>query len=266
MNPTLKKKLNQVKEIISGLGSVVVAFSGGTDSGLLLKISREVLGKRVLAVIIVTDFIKSDELSAAQRLAGIIGVPCRKIKKNLLTDNRIRHNPRQRCYFCKKKLMRTLLALSRKRGFFAVIEGSNSDDAKQFRPGKKALEELGIRSPLAEAGLTKPEIRALARYYRLPNWQLPSSSCLATRFPYGTALTREKLHRVAAAEKLLHEDGFRQVRVRVQDNLARIEVEKADLPRLLKTATSVFVSKIKKLGFSFVCVDLEGFRSGSLDQ
>ena len=266
MNAILKKKLNLLKKNISELGSVVVAFSGGTDSSLLLKISSEVLGGRVLAVTVASDFIKSGEVDSARCLAKIMGVRNKVVDCFLLADKKIRSNPRRRCYFCKKKLMQLLADVARRGGYAAVIEGSNADDSKQFRPGKKALVELSIRSPLAEAELTKKEIRCLARYYRLPNYDAPSSSCLATRFPYGTRLTAEKLLSVAALEQQLRHFGVKQVRVRMHENIARIEVAKTDLPRLLKVATSSFLSKIKKTGVSFVCADLEGFRSGSMDQ
>lgn len=244
---------------------MVVAFSGGVDSSVLLLMAQQVLGKNVLAITIDSDFVTREELVQAKKLAKKKGIRTRIIRREVLENKKLKNNPRQRCYFCKKAIMKEMLKIAQKQGACWVVEGSNADDAKCFRPGKRALAELGIKSPLAWAGLTKAEVRSLAKQLGLDSWNKPSSSCLATRFPYGSKLSEKKLQQAAQAEKIIRELGFAQVRVRVHEETARIEVEKHKVNKLLKLIDQRLIRHFKKLGYEHVCIDAAGYKFGSMD-
>jgi len=262
---TLEAKHGRLKKILEEMESVLVAFSGGVDSTLLLAVAHEVLGDRVLAVTSRAEFYPRFELNNAIRYAKRIGV------RHIVFDIEMYHvpnfttNPEDRCYHCKKYLFNRLLEFAEKEDLNWVADGTNMDDPNDYRPGMRAIQELNIRSPLAEAGLSKAEIRKLSKCYRLETANCPSMSCLATRFPYGTKITPKLLRRVEAAETWLRESGFPIVRVRCHNNLARIEVERNRIPELLKMAGQI-CSLFRELGFVYISVDIEGFRSGAMNE
>lgn len=260
------KKRKRLENILKSLGSCVVAYSGGVDSGVLLNLASRVLAGRVLAVFVKTDFHIKEEAGEAGHLLKKWGIKGKQVNIDVLADKNIRKNLKERCYFCKLKMMWKLLKIAKKQGFACVIEGSNADDLNAFRPGKRALAEMGIRSPLAEAGLSKAEIRKLAGRMKLGIEKKLSSSCLATRFPYETVLNKKNLEKVAVAEKVLRQAGFDLVRVRDIAGNAFIEVEKKLVPLLArKCLTGKLIGKLKRIGFGRVFIDVKGYKSGRFD-
>ena len=261
-------KLDRLSDRLRELDKVVVAFSGGVDSTFLLRAARDVLGRnRVLAVTAVSEIHPKGEIGDAKRLAKKIGVPHILVRSGEMEEDAFRANPPERCYLCKKRVFKSLLALAAGRGFRFVVDGTNADDASDFRPGRKALAELGILSPLAEAGLTKREIRAWSRKWGLPTWNRPALACLATRIPYGTRIDPEILKRIDAGETWLRRMGFIQVRVRDHGRLARIEIAPGEMPKVRKPGLiPKLVREFKSVGFDYVTLDLEGYRTGSLNE
>ena len=243
---------------------LAVAFSGGVDSTYLLHEAVKAGKEKVTALIMKTPSVPERELDEAVAFCKSRGISFFVLPADPFSVEGFRENGRDRCYICKHFLFSALLEKAKEEGIPFVADGTNADDRKEFRPGLRALKELDIRSPLAEAGLTKKEIRELSEKEGLPTWNKPSFSCLATRFPYGEELTVEKLRRTEAAENLLAELGFTQRRVRVHGNLARIEVLPAEIPLLLERRDMIS-SRLEELGFLYTTVDLKGFRSGSMD-
>ena len=261
------QKLAQLKALLKKLGSVVVAFSGGVDSTFLLKVAQEVLRDKVLAVTIDSNSFAKKELREANVFCEQQGIVQEVCKFNELDVEGFCQNPPNRCYICKKALFENLLEIAKEHKIAFVVEGSNIDDEGDYRPGMQAVKELGICSPLREVGLTKQEIRQLSRNYGLAVWNKPSSACLSSRFAYGEHITREKLKMVEQAEQFLQDLGFTQVRVRVHGSLARIEVLSEEIPQLmLQDNRKRIAEKLKEYGFSYVTMDLCGYRIGSMNE
>ncbi len=265
LRPDLRAKWERMQALIRACGRVIVAYSGGVDSTLVLKVATDVLGEHALGVIADSPSLPRSELQAALDIARSIGARVRIIETNEMDNPNYTANPVNRCYFCKATLHDALWEIARQEGYRAILDGTNADDVGDYRPGQQAARERGVRSPLLEAGLTKAEVRALARYLGLPNWNKPAMACLSSRIPYGTPVTREALRRVEAAEAVLHALGFRQCRVRHHDTVARIEVPVEDMDRLLAVRTTV-VDRLKAVGYTYVTLDLAGFRSGSSNE
>ena len=259
------KKFNKLKKILAGMESVLVAYSGGVDSTLLLKVAKNTLKDRVLAVIAKSPTYPSGEVRNAEGTAGRLGVKHRIITTHEFSKPEFRSNPVNRCYHCKKELFLKLKEIARKERIKFVIDGSNYDDGKDFRPGNRAKAEFRVRSPLEEAGFTKGDIRTLSKKLKLPTWNKPSLACLASRFPYGLPLRRTELNRVNKAEEFLRGLGFKQVRVRHYGDTVRIEADKNKLSCIAHSA-SFIVKKLKKLGYTYITLDLEGYRSGSMNE
>lgn len=261
-------KISQLHEHITRLGSVAVAFSGGTDSTLLLAYCLKVLGpERVLAITADSPTLPRSELAEAQALAVELGARHLIVATDEMHDARFAANPPDRCYYCKQELFAHMRQVADQQGYRYLVYGATADDVGDFRPGMRAAREAGAVAPLLEAGLSKQEVRELSRQLGLRTWDKPSMACLSSRFPYGTPLTTDGLTRVERAEGILrHELGFQQVRVRDQDAVARVEVETQDLARLVQEPLrSQVIARLKALGYTYVTLNLEGFRSGSLN-
>lgn len=264
MATSREEKEKKLAVLLEKCMPLAVAFSGGVDSTYLLHEAVKAGKGKVTALIMKTPSVPERELDEAVTFCKSRGISFFVLPADPFSAAGFRENGRDRCYICKHFLFSALLEKAKEEGVPFVADGTNADDRKEFRPGLRALKELEIRSPLAEAGLTKKEIRELSEKEGLPTWNKPSFSCLATRFPYGEELTVEKLRRTDAAENLLAELGFTQRRVRVHGNLARIEVLPAEIPLLLERRDMIS-SRLEELGFLYTTVDLKGFRSGSMD-
>lgn len=258
-------KLEKLKHILNDMRSVVVAYSGGIDSTFLLKVAGDVLGGEVLAVTAVSPTYQKQELDFSRRMAKVLKVKHKIIRTFELNNKRFSSNPVNRCYFCKKELFGTLKKIAKAEKINFVIDASNASDKFDYRPGAKAKEEFKVRSPLAEANLTKEEIRVLSKKLKLSSWDKPSLACLASRIPYGSKISKNVLERIYKAETALNSMGFKQVRLRHYDGLCRIEVPKNDIHRLIRNNSQV-VDKLKKLGYNYITVDLEGYRTGSMNE
>ena len=263
----MNNKIEKLKDILRGYGSVLVAFSGGVDSTLLLKVAHDTLGEQVAAFTEASPLHQSWEVAEARSLAAEMGVRHFVVESDEITSSEFAANPPDRCYICKTAIFTAALQLAAHHGLSCVADGSNLDDLGEYRPGRRALEELQIRSPLLEAGFTKGEIREVSRQLGLSTWNRQSFACLASRFPYGTEITRERLCQVEKCETFLKDEGFRLFRVRYHGEIARIEVAQADFGKLTAAPLREKVcSFFRESGFSYVTLDLEGFRSGSMDE
>lgn len=264
---TVDDKLARLKEKLAKARGVLVAFSGGVDSTFLAKVAHDVLGDRALAVTVHSEIHPAFEQDEAIELARAIGIKHVVVNVDALDVEGLAENPPERCYICKKAIFGTLVEIARKEGLPVIVDGSNASDTGDFRPGMKALAELGIRSPLLEAGLTKDDIRELSCRMGLPTWDKPSYACLASRIPYGERITMEKLRAIEGAEGVLRAAGYRVFRVRHHGKVARIELAPEEMKRFVTGGDMADITRrIKALGFSYVALDLEGYRTGSLNE
>ena len=261
----IDNKLKKMGTLLSEMGSVLVAYSGGVDSTLVLKVAKDVLGAKVLAVTANSPLYPVSEIETAKAIASELGVRHLIIDSDELKIPGFADNPRNRCYLCKTELFGSLRQIARNEGLNYILDGSNVSDTVDFRPGREAAKEFGVRSVLEEIGLEKEEVRELSRKLGLPTHDKPSAACLASRFPYGKRITRKTLRIVEAAEEYLKGLGISQVRVRHYENLCRIEVDKEQMHLCLENQEAI-TAKLKQLGYTYVTLDLEGYRTGSMNE
>lgn len=263
---TCEEKLRRLQENLKAQDSVAVAFSAGVDSTFLLKVAHDVLGERAFAVTARAVCFPARDSKEAEDFCRAQGVRLHFLDFDQMAVEGFCENPKNRCYLCKRALFSRLIALAKEQGAACVAEGTNADDVGDYRPGLSAIRELGVKSPLLEAGLTKEDIRALSKEMGLSTWDKPSFACLATRFAYGETITETKLAMVGKAEQFLLDRGFRQVRVRLHGEIARIEVEPSDFPLLLRDGAAKEIrDALGRLGFSYVTLDLGGYVTGSMN-
>lgn len=260
-------KYAQLQAILRDMGSVLVAYSGGVDSALLLKVAHDVLGTRAMGALAVSPAYAPEETGEAMAVAEQMGIPVITLETHELEDERYVANDFNRCYFCKTELFTQLEPLAKKHNLRYIAYGVNKDDDGDFRPGQKAAREFNVRGPLKEAGMGKREIRAVARLLGVPVWDKPAMACFSSRIPYGSKVDVASLQMIYKAEKLLRDLGFHQLRVRHHDKIARIEVERSELPRLIEDEMSRIVTEgLRKIGYTYVTVDLLGYRTGSMNE
>lgn len=261
------QQLQQLQSLFSEMERTLIAYSGGIDSTLVAKIAYDVLGDRALAVTAVSPSLLPEDLEAAKEQAQTIGIAHRLVETHEMDNPEYTANPVNRCYFCKSELYDTLKPLAQEWGYPYMVDGVNADDLQDYRPGIQAAKERGTRSPLAEVGLSKLEVRQLARTLGLPWWDKPAQPCLSSRFPYGETITPEKLQRVGQAERYLRKLGYQTLRVRSQGDTARIELPTEQIQTFVtEIDLSALVQTFQTYGFTYVTLDLEGFRSGKLNQ
>ena len=262
----LSRKYENLKIILKSLEGVVIGFSGGVDSTLLFAVASEVLGDKALAVTATSATYPERELREAREFAASIGGRHREVVSEELDIPEFKDNPRNRCYFCKKELFAKLQEIADEEGLRHVLDGTNLDDRSDHRPGRQAAEELDVRSPLEEAGFTKADIRDLSQHLGLPTWDKPAFACLSSRFPYGTAITAERVGQVGRAEEALRDLGFRVVRVRYHDTVARLELGPEEFAQAIGPLREDVCRLVREAGFVYVAIDLQGYRTGAMNE
>jgi uncharacterized protein len=267
LDTEIQAKYERLQAILREMESVLIAYSGGVDSALLLKVAHDVLGERAMGAIASSAAYAEEETQEAIAVAKQLNLPLIMLETHELEDERYVANDVNRCYFCKTELFSQLEPLARKHGLRYIAYGVNKDDDGDFRPGQRAAREFGVRGPLKEAEMGKREIRTIARMLNMPVWDKPAMACFSSRIPYGSKVDIPSLQMVYKAEKFLRELGFRQLRVRHHDKIARIEVERAELPHLIEEEMSRIVTDgLRKIGYTYVTVDLLGYRTGSMNE
>jgi pyridinium-3,5-biscarboxylic acid mononucleotide sulfurtransferase len=268
ISETVRSRYDQLQSILREMGSVAVGYSGGVDSTLLVKVAADVLGDRALAMIGRSETYPTREFEEALALAQRIGIRYVVVNTEETDAIKFQENPPDRCYYCKTELFGKLDTIAEREGIAWIADGTITDDVGDFRPGMKAKSEKNVRSPLLEAGFSKADVRELSKHLELPTWDKPAFACLSSRFPYGTGITKENLLKVDAAETLLRDNGFRHFRVRYHDDrTARIEVGEQELHRMMDDAVRLpIVRHLKELGFTYVTLDLQGYRTGSMNE
>ena len=265
MHPNTNGKLERLKSTIRELDSAIVAFSGGVDSSLVARLCYDVLGDKALAVTARSETYPHYELENAKKVAREIGITHLIIDTKELDIPGFSSNPPNRCYFCKSELFERLRGLAKEEGYKHVLDGANADDSQDYRPGSQAASELGVRSPLKEVGLSKEEVRSLSKALGLSTWDKPSYACMSSRFPYGQEITTGKLQMVSLAEDFLRSLGLRQFRLRHHNGIARLEVAQEEIPLAIEKRNEI-VKKCKELGYTYVTLDLQGYRTGSMNE
>jgi uncharacterized protein len=268
LNAGVEEKYSKLRQILQDMGSLVIGYSGGVDSTLLLKVAVDCLGPRALAMIGRSETYPTREFEEALAFATNAGARYEIVRTEETDQLKFQENPPDRCYFCKTELFGKLQEIAAREGIPWIADGTITDDLGDFRPGMRARTEREVRSPLLEAGFSKADVRELSHHIALPTWDKPSFACLSSRFPYGTPILRENLSRVDAAESFLRDNGFRRFRVRFHDtNTARVEVDPSEIPRLVEEGfRSTLVDRLKQLGFTYITLDLQGYRTGSMNE